>query len=280
MSSFNFSERNHQATIIGGHGFIGKELRKHLEELGWKVWVPDRNDPQLFEKELGKVFYCAGLTADYLRRPFDTVNAHVNFLSQVLYLAKWDKLVYLSSTRIYDGLSGLVDETNSLNLHPENPRHLYDLSKLMGESLCLQTKRASVARLSCVFKDEEDEDGFLPKLLRQVIRSKLDKITVDSSPYFSRDYVHVKDVVLALIAIVEGETSEIFNVATGENILNSTIFSFLEEATSMKIEPTQDTHSLPCPEISIDKMQEIFGWKPQKILAVLKNILQAKADKL
>ena len=89
--------------------------------------------------------YCAGLTADYLARPFDTVQAHVSHLAQVLQhgLAQGmlQSLVYLSSTRLYDGLGDLGEESEAgedavLPMDPANPRHLYDFSKGLGESLC------------------------------------------------------------------------------------------------------------------------------------------------
>ena len=37
----------------------------------WDVYAPAKGDPELLERDLGTVFYCAGLTADYDRRPFD-----------------------------------------------------------------------------------------------------------------------------------------------------------------------------------------------------------------
>lgn len=277
MQSTNSAAQSPIATIIGGHGFIGKALATSLKELGWQLWLPERDDPELFKRELGRVFYCAGLTADYLQRPFDTVNAHVNLLSQVLYKANWEKLVYLSSTRVYDGLSGLVDEQTTLLLNPNNPRHLYDLSKLMGESLCLQTQRASVARLSCVYKNEHDTDGFLPKLLRQAIASDGKNIEVDSSPNYSRDYIYLDDVVSALIAIVESDTSSIYNLASGENITNRDIFLLLGEMFGIDVIPTQHQLVAPSPIINTAKLQDAFGWRAQQLLPAITRILKGKA---
>jgi UDP-glucose 4-epimerase len=73
------------ATVIGGRGFIGQVLVQHLHTLGWSVWVPERDHgwPDS-ERELGHIFYCAGLTADYLQHPERTVEAHVSLLARVL----------------------------------------------------------------------------------------------------------------------------------------------------------------------------------------------------
>lgn len=268
-----------RATVIGGQGFIGRALKKHLENQGREVWVPVKDDPQLFERDLGKVFYCAGLTADYLQRPFDTVTAHVNLLSQVLYRATWSHLVYLSSTRVYDGLSGavdVVDETADLSVNPNNPRHLYDLSKLMGESLCLQTTRASIARLSCVYCDERDEDGFLPSLLKRALGNASKELVVDSSPHYARDYVHLTDVINALIAISDEGKSIIYNVASGQNVSNKDIFSVLENTCNLSVVATQH-HELPAsPQINIKKIQSSLDWSAQKVLPMIENILKEK----
>lgn len=279
MQNAEPTENIKMATIIGGQGFVGCALTAHLKNAGYNLWVPSKNDPQVFEKELGHVFYCAGLTADYLQRPFDTVNAHVNVLSDVLHRANWEHLVYLSSTRVYDGLSGVVDEACDLMLNPNNARHFYDLSKLMGESLCLQTGRASVARLACVYCDESDENGFLPALLRQALRSESRKLMVDSSPYYSRDYVYLEDVVNALVTISREGKSEIYNVASGQNVCNNDIFSVIEKICGLSIVATRNDEPTLSPHISIEKMQTNFGWNAKKVLPTIECLLKEKVNK-
>lgn len=279
MLNHDSTEQMKTATIIGGQGFIGRALAIRLESMGWNLWVPQKYDATIFERDLGRVFYCAGLTADYLQRPFDTVSAHVNLLSEVLYRAKWEHLVYLSSTRVYDGLSGLVDEAADLILNPNNPRHLYDLSKLMGESLCLQTGQASVARLSCVYCDESDADGFLPGLLKRSLQNNSKQLIVDSSPYYSRDYVHLYDVLDALIAISDERKSTIYNVASGQNVSNKDIFSVLESACDIAIVATQHHNPSISPQISIEKLQYSLGWSAKKVLPMIEAILVEKGIK-
>jgi UDP-glucose 4-epimerase len=278
MLKLEAAAKTNNVTLIGGQGFIGRALSLRLQSLGQPVWIPEKNDPQLFEKNLGKVFYCAGLTADYLQRPFATVEAHVNLLSDILARAKWNHLVYLSSTRVYDGLSGLLDEGVDLHVNPNNPRHLYDLSKLMGESLCLQTQRASVARLACVYQDEQDADGFLPRLLRQALAQQTQRLVVDSSAQAARDYVHLADVVDALLALSERHALGIFNVASGENISNQAIFSVLEKVCGLSVVCTQAHGSANSSSVNIAKMQTNFGWRPKKVLPTIEAILNAKVS--
>jgi len=156
-------------TVIGASGFVGARLAKALAADGCEAFLPGRDDPRLYTEDLGAVFYCAGLTADYLARPFDTVEAHVGLIARLLQKGRFERLVYLSSTRLYDWAGAEAGrEDRPLSLIPSEPRHLYDLSKALGENLCLTQSggRASVARLSCVWDWAEGAPGFLSEWMQ------------------------------------------------------------------------------------------------------------------
>lgn len=293
-----------RATLIGGNGYVGQHLLARLRRDGWACWVPQRDDLTLMHRDLGHVFYCAGSTADYAARPFETVEAHTSLLNQVLREATFSSLVYLSSTRLYDSLgsTGLteavtqaVTENAPLTLDPNNPRHLYDLSKAMGESLCRVAAkgRARVARLSCVWGGENQDSsnfkhvitsasqGFLPELIRGVLAAcqqqpKQPKLQVHSSPHFARDYVHIDDVLDALIALADQPDFGIFNVAGGRNISNTELFQCVQEASGCKVIATSDRVVPAPPRISIERMAQSFGWVPTD--AVQRLGLQFKRD--
>ncbi len=267
-----------KATIIGARGFIGSHLHSRLQDLGWDCSAPKKNEINNKQEDLGHLFYCAGLTADFAQRPFDTVEAHVSLLSRILQKCKFQSLTYLSSTRLYDGKQEDVgSEEDPLTLNPGTPRHLFDLSKALGESLCLVMGhgRARVARVSCVYNDHKDLDGFLPGLINQIITKKKSSITIDSSPYFSRDYVQLDDVIDALILIATRGTDFIYNVASGENISNELLFSTLSEISGCSIHTlSQDIPAFtPC-RISISKMNKEFNWRPVPVLKNLTRILK------
>ena len=69
-------------TIVGAQGFIGGRLASHLAAHGHEVAMPARG--ALPAKDCGHVVYCAGVTADFRRRAFDTVAAHVTHLAEAL----------------------------------------------------------------------------------------------------------------------------------------------------------------------------------------------------
>ncbi|MFN9848345.1 MAG: NAD-dependent epimerase/dehydratase family protein, partial [Alphaproteobacteria bacterium] len=155
-------------TVVGARGFVGARLAGRLAAEGARPWTPAKGDPELLKRDLGVVYYCAGLTADYDRRPFDAVEAHASLVSEILRAGRFDRLIYCSSTRLYDGLpQAEVDEAASLVFDPADPRRVYDLSKALGENLTLARSggRGVVARLSNVYDGAEGSPGFLSEWL-------------------------------------------------------------------------------------------------------------------
>lgn len=258
------------ATIIGADGFVGVALRRRLLELGWTCAIPARSQSWPAGGAHGHLFYCAGLTADYALRPADTVEAHVGFLSRILKEGRFDSLVYLSSTRLYDGQSAARGgaEEGSFVVDPLVNRSLYDLSKMLGENLCrvMGSGRARVARLACVYRDETDADGFLPGLLRQVLAvGRGATLEVDSSPNFERDYVHVDDVVEALIKIAIVGHRDVYNVASGVNVTNARLAQEIESLTGVRLRFSRNDR-LPS-AVCVDRFRitQELGWRPRAL---------------
>jgi UDP-glucose 4-epimerase len=275
------------ATVIGAAGFIGRHLSRRLRDEGFEVHEAARDPLRCLDGPLGHVFYCAGLTADYAQRPHDTVQAHVSLLSDVLKHGLFDSLVYLSSTRLYDGaIVDLADEGTALALDPRQPRHLYDLSKALGESLChaAGSGRARVARLSCVYRDADDADGFLPQLLRDVPQALAraesglpPRLRIDTTPHATRDYVHLDDVLQALLLIATRGTQPVYNIASGRNLSNRELFTRLRELSGCEVVASQRHLVRPAPRIDISRLQHEFAWRPACLLDKLAELLPAEA---
>ena len=91
-----------KATILGST-IIGNHLLKRLKQYDIEINAPSRIEAtSLHNKDLGSVFYCIGKTANFLVNPVETINAHVNILSNILEYSNYESLIYLSSTRLND----------------------------------------------------------------------------------------------------------------------------------------------------------------------------------
>jgi nucleoside-diphosphate-sugar epimerase len=261
-------------TVIGAGGFIGGRLVAALEARGDEVHAPRRGDPDLFKRDLGRVFYCAGLTGDFMVRPFETVEAHVGLIARVLQEARFERLVYLSSTRLYDSLGARGGrETDVLEFDPALPRNVYDLSKALGENLCLARSegRAAVARLSNVFAADPDASGFLSELLQRARRER--EIELGSSPGGGRDYIHIDDVTAALLALEASAETGVVNIARGETLTNAELAQVFAEA-GWRLALTGRDAPPPPPVCAIDRLQAL-GVTPRDVRQVLAGILTA-----
>jgi len=240
------------ATIIGATGFVGRRLKAVLAARDWDVHSPAKGDHSLFGREMGVVFNCAGLTADYDQRPFDTVEAHASLVSELIRAGRFERLIYLSSTRLYDGQAiDVARESAPLVFDPADPRRVYDLSKALGENLTLTRTegRGAVARLANVFDWEPDSPGFLSEWL---IRARIDReLHLDSSPHIARDYIHLDDVITALIAMAERNSAEIVNVASGALTSNGEIANlFLQAGWSVTFSRDISPPPPPCADVA------------------------------
>lgn len=245
-------------TVIGARGFIGGRLAAALRARGDSVYAPARGETELFEQDLGLVFYCAGLTGDFHVRPFDTVEAHVGFLAQVLKRGRFERLIYLSSTRVYDSLGEAGgDEADRLVFDPAAARNVYDLSKALGENLTLARSdgRGAVARLSNVFDWTGDAGGFLSDLLGQARREKMIRLPA-SAPGAVRDYIHADDVTRGLVAMADGRAEGIVNLASGRNLSNRELAEVFERA-GWTLTLGEDRPVAPAPRCATERLSQL-----------------------
>lgn len=264
---------NNVTTVLGAQGFIGKALSKYLRARGHQVFTPERQAPEIMKRSLGTVYYCIGLTSDFAQRPFDTVQAHVSYLARILEEAHFEHIVYLSSTRLYDSLS--IAEANGespLILSPNNPRHIYDLSKALGENLCLTVapKSSSIARLSSVYDIEVSSPGFLSELLQRLRSERA--FAIDSSPGYCRDYISLDDAIVSLVAIGEYRANGIYNVASGVNTYNQQIADTLRPF-GVDIRFTLSGEPMHLASCNIDNLRKL-NVAPGNTLVKLQNFVR------
>lgn len=259
-------------TILGSSGFIGSHLVKYFSHVGIPYCTPLRNDPSIFEDNLGHLIYCIGLTADFRKKPFDTVKAHVCYLLDILENANFESFLYLSSTRIYLG-SETANEDTSLRVNPLNKDDLYNSSKIMGESVCFSSNRPNVRviRLSNVYGSDRSSTNFLTSIMQEAIINK--KVILRSSLQSAKDYVSIDDVVALIPQIAMESRYHIYNVASGTNVSNQTLLGRLQELTGCTIEVLPNAETITFPEIAINRIRDEFNFHPVSLLDRLDNLV-------
>lgn len=262
-------------TVLGGSGFVGAHLIKHLKKTGHDVFAPSRAELNVLPADLGHVVYAIGLTGDFRQKQLETVDAHVNVLTSVLYKKTFSSFLYLSSARVYSGvdLQGPVTEDAALVVKPGLDA-VYDLSKLLGESLCLMADNPTVrvARLSNVYGLGQSRHTFLQMLINEI--SEKGAVEIREAPDSAKDYVSVGDVAVALENIALHGRQRIYNVASGVRVTHQEIAERLAASSGAKITFAQNGTLRRFPEISVERLVHEFGWAPQSFLRSLNDLVR------
>ena len=255
-------------TVLGASGFIGSRLVRRLEALGREHHAVGRHDV-LPAGPLGHVVYCIGLTADFRSRTFDTVEAHVCKLLDVLRHADFESLLYLSSTRLY----GASDSTAEEALIRVSSRDVYNASKVAGESLVLNCERPGrVVRISNVYGDDFSSNNFLSTIIRDAITQG--KVVLQTSAESAKDYISVDNVVDSLIAIATRGKEQIYNLATGVNVSNAQLAETLRRL-GCTIEYSQSARLVTFPPINTDRLRAEFELQMSNVLDDMPELIEA-----
>ena len=221
-------------TVLGATGFVGSHLVEHFKSQDIDCWAPKKGDPQVFLKPMGHVIYCIGLTADFREKPLETAEAHVSVLVEYLRKARFDSFLYLSSTRVYEGAIS-TDELSDLSVNPNNPNHIFNLTKLAGETACLSQKRPEIriARLSNVLGDDFKSKNFVLDVMGEMIAKG--QVTLRTTPDSSKDNIWIDDVVELLPQMALKGRQRIYNVASGKNLDNKNLLEKMASLTGAQV---------------------------------------------
>jgi nucleoside-diphosphate-sugar epimerase len=254
---------DHVITVLGANGFIGTHLIHYLKSRNIEHYAPNKGDETLFNKHLGDIIYTIGLTADFRSRPLETVEAHVCILHRLLKKKNFDSLTYLSSTRVYADAEQ-TNENAVLKVNPIQSGDLYNLSKLMGESLCLHSgyPNTKVIRLSNIIGIRSDNDFFLDQLIAEGYSQGF--VEFQTSFDSQKDYLYIDDAIKFIISISQSSENGIFNVASGESISNRQIADFIHDRFRFEIRIRSNAALSNFIPIDTTKTTQIFGFKPRK----------------
>jgi nucleoside-diphosphate-sugar epimerase len=247
-------------TVFGAGGYIGRHLVAHLKSQGHDVLALERGDNPP-AGNLGHGVYCIGMTADFRSQPFNTARAHVGVLTEILDRCRFDSFLYLSSTRVYAG-ADTASEDAILKVRPENPDHLYNVTKMAGEALCLAAspERWRVVRLANVIGPGDARTNFLPSVIADA--RERGRVLLRTAASSAKDYVSVSDVVRAIERVALEGRRRVYNIASGRNTSNAEIAGLLRGKFGADVLYEQDAVPISFPEIEISRIADEFGFVP------------------
>ncbi|WP_298985808.1 NAD(P)-dependent oxidoreductase [uncultured Roseibium sp.] len=267
-----------KATVLGSSGFIGSNLTTYLRGFGYEVATPGRSELAELKGSLGRVFYCIGMTGNFRLLPLATVDAHAGVLARLLETCEFESLVFFSSTRIYAEAEGPEDtqEEALIKVSP-SANTTYDLSKMLGEALCLSLDQPSVKviRLSNVYGPDQSKATFLGSLLEDLAQTG--KASILESPDSSKDYVAISDVTSLAEMIARRGFHRTYNVASGQPVCHIEIAkTVIAEGLTCTFLPGGRRRVFPT--INITRLKEEFDFTPRSLLDDLPQLLRAAGD--
>ena len=298
--------------VTGGAGFIGYHLCLKLLENGANLTIYDNlstgrienvkdlpkpvkfvkgdvGNFEMLENNVGKVDVIFHLAAQVsvpysMENPAEDFKTNAYGTLNILELArkKDARVVYASSAAVY----GKPAKTPTPENSPLNPISFYGLSKLVGENYCnMYVEKygleASIMRIANAYGPRCH--GVIADFLHK-IRKNPGKLEIIGSGLQSRDFVHVSDVVEALIlsATSKEALSQTFNVGFGRTMkvvdLAKTLLKMLKLDETV-ITPTNKSWEGDVEIIWLDisKTRERLKWTPKTSLEEgLKNLISVE----
>lgn len=260
-------------TVPGGGGFIGRHLSAYLRAQGHEVHTPERDAANLRGRDLGHVVYCIGMTGNFRDYPQRAVDAHVNRLYDLMSGAAFDSWLYLSSTRIYGGLpAGQVAREGDVLPVTPSADSLYDLTKMLGEAICLGHADPSVrvARLSNVYGAGQGTSTFLGAVLREAATAGA--VTIGEDQRSAKDYLSIEDTVFYLKEIALKGSERLYNVASGRSVSHGDIAAVLA-GMGKTVDFAQGGAHRVFPPVDVSRLVGEFGAARHDLLRDLPEIM-------
>jgi UDP-glucose 4-epimerase len=283
--------------ITGGAGFIGTNLAEKLIKEGQQVLVVDdlsagdhrdrlpasvdfqkidiRNTKELADVCLGAdvIVHLAALPSVQfsIENPVETHDVNVNGTLSVLEaarVAKVRRIVFATSAAIYGDQEQLPLSTDL----PAQPKSPYALQKYMGEEMMrlwsnLYGTETVSLRFFNVYGPHFDPEGnyalVIGKFLKQAKEGLPLTITGDGEQ--TRDFIHVSDVVEAIIKAGTKNTvgkGEVLNIGAGKQTSIKQLASFISD----KIEHIEPRLELKHNLADVSLTTRLLDWEPKVIV--------------
>ena len=294
-----------QAVVVGASGFIGSHLVDGLLQYGYRVKALARHLPGLIGKAAQEhselsfipvdmadglaiqqafegadvVFHLASGSLPQSSNRDPQADVQVNLVGALKLLeaarqAQVKRLVMVSSGGTVYGIPQQVPIPED---HPTDPLCSYGITKLAIEKYVALYRQLHgldglVLRLANPYGERqrlEASQGVVPVFLGRALRFEPLQIWGDGSTV--RDFLHISDVVSALLAACHYEGPErLFNIGSGTGLSLRDLVTLLEHELDRSLEVRyQEGRSFDVPTnvLCIDRANSCLGWSP-KVTAV------------
>lgn len=292
-----------RALIIGGAGFVGEYLAKHLLECGDSVHITklpqegfslagtevceldilDAPAVRALIEELAPehIYHLAAQSSVGLswKNPALTIDINIKGTCNVLQALSDSKseakLLLLGSGEEYGYLR--PEETPVCEENPLRPGNVYAVTKVSQNMLGAVYARAYGLNVMCTRAfnhiGPNQRAGFvLPDFCKRVAEIEAgacEAVLQVGNLDAKRDFTDVRDVVCAYRLLMErGQPGETYNIGSGKAIAISALLEMVLSLTKAEIRIERDPSRMrpadvPCIEADTSKLFAATGWKPQ-----------------
>lgn len=277
--------------ITGGTGFIGSALVKRLSAAeGVEATVLSRQD----KKGSGNISYlradmtdrasmdalageadqidCLVCLASLIPQPgsdgpgaskyaAQNIGSTINLLGLIEKRAP--SVVYVSTLDVY----GPIKKLPITESHPTEPSTIYGMTKLVSETIlgavCKELNLPlSILRLSQVYGPGEPVIKAIPSFMSAISAGREPVLYGDGSEM--RDYVHVDDVVSAVVNAIERRKSGVYNIAGGRAASIREVLDIILTISGSRLKPRFEPRVKERMDIYFDisKAKDGLGWSP------------------
>jgi nucleoside-diphosphate-sugar epimerase len=218
--------------ITGSEGFVGKYFRKRLDEhdltlVDIRKGIDCRDFFKRDDKEYDLVIHLAAIVGgreSIEGRPMavaDNFSIDSEFFQWCL-KTKPKKIVYFSSSAAYPTHYQQGTEAKRLQewmitpSSPNGPDMTYGMAKVIGEYLASFVENVHIFRPFSGYSYLQDTSYPFPMYIRRAIK-KSDPFEVWGPGTQTRDFIHIEDIVSAVLTAVEQGITEPINLGTGRS---------------------------------------------------------------
>lgn len=262
--------------VTGATGFVGRHLVARLKAMGKTVVTVSRSAGFDLTRDraplegVGHVFHAAALigVGQSWQDPIAYLDVNAMGTARLLEECRAAGCGFTLIGAYTYGVPERLPIAETDRVRPNNP---YALSKYIAEQACRFYADycgvpAAVLRIFNIYGPGQDERMLIPFIARQVLDRKLDTVEVmDLGP--RRDYVHVADVVEAILAVSQGHAGQVFNVGSGQSWSVEEIVQMVMRAAGVA-KPYRERNARRAEEIDdtvadIRHIRAAAGWAPR-----------------